>query len=71
MDTNAALTDLMISLEAAGRKSDAAKVAQVIKLNKEVGEWVACLRCGMAFPTSEAKSQHYNKAHGVREFWGR
>jgi uncharacterized C2H2 Zn-finger protein len=64
------LNDLAFSLEAAGRNEDAQLVLKAKALYKEVGEWIACLRCGMAFPTNEAHKAHYTKVHGVRSFWG-
>lgn len=69
-ETRQTLTSIMMSLEDAGRVEDAAAVAKTLKLYTETGEWIACLRCGMAFPTNEAHKAHYTKAHGVRSFWG-
>lgn len=61
--TEQVLIDTMLSLNAAGRDQDAIILAKAIELLRETGEWVACLRCGMAFPTAAAKSTHYAKAH--------
>lgn len=57
------LLHLENSLRAAGREADADSVAAVRDLSNEVGEWLACLRCSMAFPTSAAHSAHYSKEH--------
>jgi hypothetical protein len=43
------LVNTMLSLKAAGRDADAATVARAIQLINEVGEWAACLKCGMAY----------------------
>lgn len=61
--TKTALNETMQSLLAAGRGEDAAAVARTLELYAEIGEWVACLRCGMAFPKAEALRVHYSRSH--------
>lgn len=41
-------------------------IALVQRINEEISEWVACLRCGLAFPNSEEHGQHYTSAHRSR-----
>jgi hypothetical protein len=60
-----------LSLRAAGRTADAENVEATINLLTETGEWVACLRCGMAFPTAAAHSAHYSKEHPFRSYASR
>jgi hypothetical protein len=38
-------------------------IEQVAEFAAETGEWVACLRCGLAFPNGQELSAHYNEAH--------
>lgn len=64
--TTAELTRRERSLRAAGRDADADAVARTLELYAETDEWIACLRCGMAFPTADAHRAHYSKQHPYR-----
>lgn len=64
MELTQELQILLKSAINAGREEEAFAIQKTLEFWNEIKDsWIACLRCGQAFPDQAAHSRHYIREH--------